>query len=602
MARQSILDFFLESVEQQPARTAVLTKVEGTYRAQSWGDLGSQVRTLATALLALDIEPGSRVCIMAQTHLQWVLLDLAIVHAGCTTVPIYASNTPDECQYIGENSGCVVVFTDNAAQTQKFMAERARLPLIKKVVQLHEPVAADPAWVMDWPSFLALGQQSHEACAAQLDARRRSITKDSLLTIIYTSGTTGRPKGVMTTHDNMLSVAEAIADIDVVRPSDVQLLFLPLAHVFAKVLMVAWLATQHVLAFAQHTDTLKEDLLDIRPTLMAGVPRIFEKFYAAVVKKGQLKGGVQRLLFDQALALSEKNGEAQAMGSNLPWYTALQFRALQALVFKKIAQGLAASLGGRMRIMVSGGAPLSTKIAWFFRDAGLELLEGWGLTETAAATCINRAGNNRIGTVGQPLPGMAIKLAADGEILLQGRGIMAGYWQNPTATAEVISEGWFATGDIGKLDADGSLRIVDRKKDLIVTAGGKNIAPQNLENLLKTHKLISQVVVHGDKRKYVSALVTLDPEALRLLAQELGLGGASYAELTQRQEVHSAVEQVFAAFNKQLAKYETIKKFKILEHDFSQETGELTASLKIKRKLINQRYKAVFDAFYEESY
>jgi len=272
------------------------------------------------------------------------------------------------------------------------------------------------------------------------------------------------------------------------------------------------------------------------------------------------------------------------------------------LVFKKVGKGLAELMGGRLRFLISGGAPLSPQIAYFFRDAGITVLEGYGLTETSAATFVNRPGRNRIGTVGPAFPGTEVKIAEDGEILIKGRGVMTGYWNNKEATLEVFKDGWFCTGDIGTVNSDGTLKITDRKKDIIVTAGGKNIAPQNLENMLKTHRLISQVVVHGDKRKFLSAVITLDPDALKAYCDSNTLGNGSYAEMTQKPEVEKAIQQAVDEFNNGLAKYETIKKFKILEHDFTIESGELTPSVKVKRKVVNERYKEIFDGFYQEKY
>lgn len=597
MSRNSILDYFIENAEQYGTRTAALVKREGVYRDVTWSEMHQESRLIASGLVDLGVEPGARICLISQTRLEWVTIDMGILAAGAVTVPIYPSNLPDECQFIVENSGSVVVFAEDDTQVQKFRAERSRLPGLKKIIQISGQVAeSDDDWVVSLDSL----KKSTNVNAAVLQERRRSLDKDSILTIIYTSGTTGRPKGVVTTHDAMLYEAEAIAQIDLIRDSDLQLLFLPLAHSFAKVLEIAWLAQRHIMAFAESMNTIKQNLAEVRPTVMAGVPRIYEKFFSAVVQKGTSKGGAASHLFKRAMVLSQKNGEAQERGRLLSLQERLEFAVLKRLVFQKVGKGLREILGGRMRTLVSGGAPLSRTIAWFFRDAGLDILEGYGLTETSAATCVNRPGRVRIGTVGLPLPGSDIKIASDGEILIRGRGVMREYWQNPEATAEVLRDGWFYTGDIGVVDSDGHVRIVDRKKDIIVTAGGKNVAPQNIENVLKTHRLISQAVVHGDQRNFLSALITLDAEALQHFAEVQGLGKGSYAQLTQKPEVYKEIDSALKEFNKHLPSYETIKKFKILEHDFSQETGELTASLKIKRKVINQRYKNIFDNFYSD--
>jgi long-chain acyl-CoA synthetase len=598
MSANSILDIFLANAEKHPTRTAALTKRDGSYREVTWKEMAADARAISSALVGLGVNPGDRVSIVSGTRIEWVTTDMGILGAGCIPVPIYPSNLPDECQYVIENSGAVAVFTEDATQSQKFRAERARLPGLKKVIQLTGEAKDADGFVVSLAEFLRGKSASDE----QLKQRQAALSKDSILTIIYTSGTTGRPKGVVLTHDAMLYEADAIRAIDVLRPDDVELFFLPLSHSFAKILEIAWLAVGHVMAFAESLQTIKENLLETRPTIMVGVPRVFEKFYNAVVQKGTAAGGLKSTLFMAAADLSHRNGEAEAKGEGLAIGDSVKFAVLKKLVFAKVTKGLGETLGGRMRCIVSGGAPLSPRIGWFFRDAQLEVLEGYGLTETSAGTFINRPGQNRIGTVGPAVPGTEVRIAEDGEIIIKGRGVMREYWNNPAATAEVLKDGWFATGDIGHLDDKGCLKITDRKKDIIVTAGGKNVAPQNLENMLKTNKLLSQSVVHGDKRKFISAIITLDPDALKTFAREHQLGEGSYAELSQKPEVFREVQKIVESFNKKLASYESIKKFKILEHDFSQESGEMTPSLKVKRKVVNERYKAIFDGFYDESY
>ena len=450
--------------------------------------------------------------------------------------------------------------------------------------------------------FLALGQEDSGAKEEALAERRAALNGDSILTIIYTSGTTGRPKGVVLTHSNMLYEGEVIAKLDVARRSDLQLFFLPLAHVFAKVLEVAWFTVGYSMAFAENMTTIKENLGEVRPTLMCGVPRVFEKFHAAVVEKGGSAGGIKGALFAEALTLSQKNGEAEERGETLGLVDSLKFAALKKIIFSKIGEGIQTILGGRMRLMVSGGAPLAKKIGWFFRDAGLTVIEGYGLTETSAATCLNDPHANKIGTVGPALPGTDLRFADDGEIMVRGPGVMREYWKNPEATTETFSGDWLCTGDIGELDPRSkSLRITDRKKDIIVTAGGKNVAPQKIENLLKTHKLISQAVVHGDRRKFLTALITVDEAVVGEWAKRKGVQG-SYAELSQRSDLRQEVESLIESSNSELASYESVKKFHILDRDFSIEDGELTPKLSVKRKVVSSRYGQIFDEFYTEKY
>lgn len=594
----SVLDFVHRNVEKRGDATAALTKREGKYRPVTWNQMWASAREIAFGLIAHGLETGDRVCIISNTRLEWVTTDLGILAAGGVTVPIYPSNLPEECRYVADHSDARVVFCEDATQAAKFLEVRDQLPKVERVVQLTGEVEGADGWVMGLADFIAAGREDE----AELERRGKSLDGDSILTIIYTSGTTGLPKGVVLTHSNLIYEGDVVESAGIVQPDDVQLLFLPLAHSFAKFLEVAWFATGSVTAFAENMNTIKQNLGEVRPTLMSGVPRVYEKFYAAVLDKGLAAEPPRRKVFEKALELSQRNGEAQEAGGRLGIRDTILFAILKRLVFAKVHEGVQEILGGRMRIMVSGGAPLSRKIAWFFRDANITIIEGYGLTETSAATCVNLPERNQIGTVGPPLDRTEAKIAPDGEVLLRGPGIMREYWKDPDATAETIVDGWLHTGDIGEVDpVTGAVRITDRKKDLIVTAGGKNVAPQKIEGLLKTEKLISQAVVHGDKRKFLSALITVDEAILSELAASKGWSG-QYAELVKRQEVRTEVERIVESTNTELASYETVKKFHILEQDFSVESGELTAKLSVKRKVVNRKFGHLFDAFYEEKF
>ncbi len=611
MGSQSLLDLVQELVATRPDATATLSKRDGQYKPTTWAQLWAEAQQVARSLIALGIAPGDRINIASNTRYEWIVLDFGILAAGAVTVPIYPSNLPDECQYVSDHSGSRIVFAEDRSQVVKFLEVRDRLPEVMHVVQMTGAVESGrelsregrenqpgDGFVISMADFLERGREVDDA---RLQAACSSLGPESILTIIYTSGTTGRPKGVVLTHANMIYEADSVRNIGLIAPDDVQLLFLPLSHSFAKVLEAGWLATGHILAFAENMNTIKQNLGEVRPTVMAGVPRVFEKFYSAVVEKALAAGGTKAKLFTAALELSVENGEAELRGKSLPFFRKLKFSVLRKLVFAKIHDGISEILGGRMRAMISGGAPLAKKIAWFFRDADIVILEGYGMTETSAGTTVNLPHNNRIGTVGPPMPGTDVKIAEDGEILLRGPGIMREYWRNPEATAETIVDGWLHTGDIGEVDpTTGAVKITDRKKDLIITAGGKNIAPQNIENLIKTDQLISQCVVHGDRRKYLTALLTLDEAALTEFAKQRGLAG-SYTELTKHPQVHAEVDRVMALANKELASYESIKQWAILEKDFSIETGELTPKLSVKRKVVNSKYGHLFDGFYDEA-
>jgi long-chain acyl-CoA synthetase len=598
MGSQSLLDLVHDHVTARPDATATLAKRDGKYQPTTWAQLWAQARDVARSLIAMGIAAGDRINIASNTRYEWVVLDFGILAAGAVTVPIYPSNLPDECQYVSDHSGARLVFAEDRGQVAKFLEVRDRLPEVTKIVQMTGKVEGDGDFVISMEDFLARGKAVDDA---RLDAARGTLGPESILTIIYTSGTTGRPKGVVLTHANMIYEAQVVRNLGLISSDDVQLLFLPLSHSFAKVIEAGWIATGHILAFAENMNTIKQNLGEVRPTIMAGVPRVFEKFYSAVLDKALAAGGTKAKLFTAALELSVKHGELELQGKSLGFFDNLKFKLLRKLVFSKIHAGISETLGGRMRSMLSGGAPLAKKIAWFFRDANIVILEGYGMTETSAGTTVNLPDNNQIGTVGPPMPGTEVKIAADGEILLRGPGIMREYWRNPEATAETIVDGWLHTGDIGEIDpVTKALKITDRKKDLIITAGGKNIAPQNIENLLKSDKLISQCVVHGDRRKYLTCLFTLDELALTEFAKHNGLTG-SYAELTRNATVRAEVERVLALANKELASYETIKQFAILEKDFSIETGELTPKLSVKRKVVNSKYGHIFDGFYDDA-
>jgi long-chain acyl-CoA synthetase len=412
---------------------------------------------------------------------------------------------------------------------------------------------------------------------------------------LYTSGTTGNPKGVVLTHGAWTYEAEATAELQLVLPDDVVLLFLPMAHSFAKVIEAVWFGQGATAAFVESIEKIVDNAGEVRPTVMPSVPRIFEKAYDAVLAKGLATPGVKGWLFGLAMNGFEAWADGKAKGMEVKTFG---FKMGEKLVFPKLSAALAARFGGRMRLFVSGGAPLSPKINWFFTLLGFTILEGYGLTETSAGTCVNRIGKNKIGTVGAPVPGTQVKIAEDGEILLKGPGVMKEYYRRPEATAEMLKDGWLYTGDIGEVDADGYVKITDRKKDLIKTSGGKYIAPQNLENELKGDPLISQAVVHGDQRKYVTALITLSIENARAWAAEQGL--AEDEPLHAHPKVKARIQQAVDALNAKQASYSSIKKFTILEIDFTQDRGELTPTLKVKRKVVTERYKKLLDAMYVE--
>ncbi len=577
-------------------------KKDGRWQDVTFAQFLEDVKAMSAALVAQGVKPGDRVAIFANTSLQWLICDIAIGAAQAITVPIYASNTPDECRYILNHSETSLVFIDNdekdARQPGRLTRIRQKLaecPSVAKLVLFEGAVAGGQE--LSLTDFVAQGRSEHAARPDDFEARVKAVSMDDTAALIYTSGTTGDPKGVILTHRNWAFEAKAAQSVGMMAPGDSVMLFLPLAHVFAQVVKAAWLSMGFRLIVAESVDKLLANLVETRPTVLPSVPRVFEKVYNNVVANGSSAPGLKGRLFRWAFSLFDEYVEARRQGRE---YNTLGFALAKKLVFAKVRAAISEKLGGNMRLFISGGAPLSPKIGYFFDLLGLKVLEGYGLTETSAGSTVNREHKIKIGTVGAPMPGLDVQIAPDGEILIRGPSVMKGYYKNPEATAEAIdADGWFHTGDIGELDSDNYLRITDRKKDLIVTAGGKNVAPQNLENSLKTHPIISQAVVTGDKRPYLVVLITVSDEAARKLLQEKGAPVGTYAENSKRPEVHEAVKAAVEQVNTQQPPYATLKRFAVLEADFSQETEELTPKLSVKRKVCAQKYKAQLDRMYE---
>jgi long-chain acyl-CoA synthetase len=600
-AEQHLVELLLQQAKN-PSKVAVSHKKDGRWQEVTWGEILQQVKELSAGLLAQGVKPGDRVALFANTTLQWVVSDLAISAARAITVPIYGSNTPEECRYILNHSEAAFLLVDNderdSKQTGRLSRIRQRIaecPSVRKVIVFEGPASGDRE--LPLADVLAQGKAAEAAQPGAFEERARQVSVGDAWGFIYTSGTTGEPKGVILTHGNWAYEARTAQAIGLMEPQDSVMLFLPLAHVFAQVVKAAWLRMSFRLIFAESVDKLLPNLVETRPSVLPSVPRVFEKVYNNVVANGSAAPGLKGKLFRWAFRLFDEYADARLQGRE---YSSLQFTLARKLVFNKVRGTLDEKLGGNMRLFISGGAPLSGKIAYFFDLLGFKVLEGYGLTETSAPCNVNLPENIKIGTVGPPLPGTELKIAPDGEILVRGPCVMKGYYKNPTATAEALDpEGWFHTGDIGELDSDRYLRITDRKKDIIVTAGGKNVAPQNIENTLKTFPLISQSMVYGDKRPFLVVLVTVAEEAARKLLLEKGVQASSYAELGKRPEIRAAVQEVLNKVNADQPPYSTLKKFEIMDSDFTQETGELTPTLKVKRKFCSQKYAPLIDKLYE---
>jgi long-chain acyl-CoA synthetase len=596
---RSVVEMFHHRVDANGDADAMYGRRGGEWYTLTWREVGAQARCVAGGLLGLGVEKAQRCAILSLTRPEWVTIDMGILAAGAATTTIYPSNTAEESADIVNDSEAVVCFAENPEQATKLASVRLEMPSLRQVVLIEgdpDAVAGGAGWVITLDELTARGAAWDAEHSGGVDRVAAAVGPEDLATLIYTSGTTGKPKGVMLSHDNWVFEAEAIAQIALLEPEDKQFLFLPLAHSFAKVLEVAMIGIGTPTAIDGSIDELVDNVGATRPTVMAAVPRVFEKVYNRVVGGAKEAGGLKYKIFLWSLGVGRRASQLRQRGEEPGGLLALQNKIADKLVFSK----LKARFGGRIRYFVSGGAPLSREIAEFFHAAGLLVLEGYGLTESSAASFVNRRDRFKFGTVGPPLPGVGVEIAADGEILIGGRGVMRGYYKRPEDTAEALDgRGWLLTGDIGVLDDDGFLRITDRKKDIIVTAGGKNVAPQNVENMIKASSgFVSQVVMLGDQRPYCVALVTINEETVGKWAGEQGIAWSGYADLAGKPEVRDLIWGEVDKVNGRLASYETIKKIALLPAEFTQETGELTPKMSVKRKVVEQKYRDLLAGMY----
>jgi long-chain acyl-CoA synthetase len=611
---QNAVVMFTDRVKASGPRAVLRWKEGGSWRESTWNEWDKQAREIAGGLLSLGVGKGERSCILANTRPEWLYCDIGILMAGGVTVPIYQSNLAHECEYIINDCGAKVVFVENPQQLEKLMAERDKLKGIVKII-FFDPVAkldkpdakgrtelkiedvtkpGDKALLMSLGELRVEGEKWLGKNVGELERRWADINADDSFTFVYTSGTTGPPKGVVLTHKNIIWECDSMKDVLPVGEDDEQLLFLPMAHIFAKILEWTSIAKGCRIAFAESIAKIKDNLSEVRPTFMCAVPRVLEKVYLGILGNRNAAPPTKQRIFDWAFSVGRQVSKYKQRHQPVPLGLTLKNRIATRLVFGKIQ----AVLGGRIRFLVSGGAPLSREIAEFFHAAGVLILEGYGLTETTAGSCVNRPEKYAFGSVGVPVPGLEVRIAEDGEILIRGGSVMKEYYNKPEATREAIDpEGWFHTGDIGVIE-DGIVRITDRKKDIIVNAGGKNIAPQNLENALKATPYISQVMVHGDKRPYLVALVTLNEENVSKWARDNGVVFTNVGDLAKSDQVRTLVQKYIDELNAKEPSYSSIKKFALLPSDFTQESGELTPTLKVKRKFTSEKFQGIIDAFY----
>ena len=578
-----------------PERTAFTTPEGDTWKPWTWAEVSHTVRRAAAGLRSLGLADEQRVAIVGATSLRWILADLAVLTAGGATTTIYPANTADECRFILNDSESRIVFVDDRDQVDRLRAMRADIPHVTAVIT-PEGGDGDDGWVLSWEHLLRRGDECLREQPAIIDDVVRAITPDRLATVIYTSGTTGRPTGAELLHDSWLYAADAGDKADILAEDDVHFLWLPLPHAFGKMLVIVMVNVGVQTAVDGRVDRIVDNMATLRPTIMVAAPRIFEKAHNTVVSTMRQEGGLRLALFGWARAVGTRMSRSRQAGRRPSPLLAIQHRVADALVLSRLRQ----RFGGRIRYFVSGAAPLSREMAEFFDAAGMPILEGYGLTESAAASFVNPRSAPRFGTVGPPLPGTEVRIADDGEVLIRSRGVMRGYHNLPEETAEVLQDGWLHTGDIGELDDHGYLRITDRKKELIKTSGGKYVAPTLIEGKIKAASpYVSQVLVYGDRRNYCTALVTLDPDAIARWATTHGLP-THPATLATIAEVRDLIQRAVDTVNAALARHETIKRFAVLAMEFSVEQGELTPSLKIKRRIVEQRHAAVLDSLYAD--
>jgi len=595
MTVQNLLQIFEDSYQDRKDRPCFQYSQRGQWKTLTWNDVREKIQKVSNLLDRYGVGIGDRVCILSKTRYEWSVADFAILACGAVTVPIYDSNTPEQIAFIVENAEAVFMFVENEAQMQKLKKIWKNLPKLRVVVLFESnDKLLEENRVLSWRESLLL---PNENGAAIYQKNLQALLPKNMASIVYTSGTTGDPKGAVLTHDNFIAAIEGGSQAFPFHDDMIGLIFLPLAHILGRVAQFYQIANGYVHAYAESIERLADNMLAIRPHVMVSVPRIFEKVYERIQHTLESASWLQKRIFAWAIKVGGKVFSFTSTGKKLPWWLALKNRLADRLVFTKIKQ----KLGGRLVFAISGGAPLSEEVGRFFSAAGFVILEGYGLTETTAANAVNRFQAIKIGTVGKPLSGVNIKTDDDGEILIKGRAVFSGYFKNEVATRDVFdSDGWFHTGDIGKFDDDGFLKITDRKKEIIVTAGGKKIAPQNIENLLKSDPYISQAVIHGDRRKFISALITLNRDVIESFAKKQQIAFENYADLVQNPKINALIRQSIEQKNMHLAQYETIKKFAILPQDFTIETGELTPSMKLKRKEIANKYKHILDGFYQD--
>lgn len=594
---ETLVGMFLDTIERHRKPAQFLRKHENRWEEMSAERARADVERLALGLAALGVVRGDRVALLSESRYEWPITDLAIMAMGAITVPIYPTLTAEQCRAMLEDSGARAVVISTAAQLEKLHPVIEQLPEVVAVIVMS-PTPAQRPREHTMESVLRRGAEARRADPAAFGAMVARVAPEDVATIIYTSGTTGEPKGAMLSHSNIASNVRSCLSVVDLGPTDVSLSFLPLCHIFERMAgLYAMLAAGVTIAYAESFDTVAANAAEVRPTVITGVPRFYEKVYARVMENALAQPGLRRTIFfwglHQGLAAARLRFERR----RVPAWRAVTAAIADRLVGHKVR----ARVGGRIRMFISGGAPLAPKVMEFFFAIGMRVLEGYGLTETSPVICLNRPGREKPGTVGPPIPGVEVRFGDEGEILTRGPHVMKGYYRNEEATRLALRDGWFHTGDIGRFDEDGSLVITDRLKELLVTAGGKKVAPQPLEGRLKTSKWISEVVLVGDRRPYVVCLIVPNFATLDAEARHRQWKAATPAELLERPEVRAVYQAEIDRLNRDLAPFEQIKRFALLDRELSQEGGELTPTLKVKRRVIDRKFSDLIASLYDRS-
>jgi long-chain acyl-CoA synthetase len=598
---RTLADLPFQIDERFPHRS-VLRQCRGdTVIEMSGKEFFEQIRDVSLGLSAFGIDPGDRVAVIAESRPEWCVTDLAVLAAGAVTVPVYPTLTAGQVHDILSSCGATVAVVSNRAQVDKIAAMLAQHPGLETIAVMDPDGRPWPEGVTTLADVAACGHRRlvlDMAAAHAFEERVMAIARDALATIIYTSGTTGEPKGVMLTHGNLLSNVEAAIEVFGVTSDDVALSFLPLSHAFERMVLYMYLDAGASVAFAESPETLARDMVNVRPTLMTAVPRVFEKLHARIQETMTHASAIRRAVFRWAVGVGLRRSAAVRNGRRVGTLLAVQDRLADTMVFRTIRE----RTGGRLRVLVSGSAPLARTTAEFFDAIGLTIFEGYGLTEASPVLSVNPLDQPKFGTVGRALPGVELRIADDGEILARGPNIMRGYYHKPDATRAVLEpDGWLHTGDIGTLDADGYLTITDRKEDLILTSVGKRVAPQSIENELRRHPLISEAVLVGDRRKFIAALIVPDFPALQGRLATLDRPSGTRDTLVVRTDVLALFQEAVDAVNATLAPYQRIKRFALLPSEFTIAGGEVTPTMKVKRRVVEERWRAAIEALYEES-